>query len=175
MDTTAFHMRNGGTRRFLTTPHFYSEMADEFGEDMFDRVKIFLDSIRNGQYFGSSYTGKILTPERLLRALLDRGHIGPATAIARDYTVAEKTGIIKVQRSSGSSMGFMELGQEDTVRKVLEIVSSGAVEPGRPMTVNHMSDGTGFGSIEQDRAERGKVSGKLAELEDDIMRKLREA
>ena len=69
----------------------------------------------------------------------------------------------------------MELGQEDTVRKVLEVVSSGTMEPGtRRMGTNHLSDGTHFTSIEQGRAELGEVSGELAELEHDIMKRLRE-
>ena len=175
VNKTELNMANGTKRAFLTTPHFYSELGDQFGEDMCDRVKIFLDSIRNGQYFGSRYTGKILDPIILLKALVDRGQIGPATAIATDYYVAEKAGIIRVQRSGIGGRAYMELGQEDTVRKVLEVVSSGIVEPGTPrMNLDDISDGTQFRSIEQGRAELGGVSGELAELEHEIIRKLRE-
>ena len=175
VNRTEIHMANGTKRAFLTTPHFYSDLADEFGEDMCDRVKIFLDSIRNGQYFGSRFTGRILDPDLLLRALLNVGRVGPATAIGTDYMVAEKAGIIRVQRASTGSRAFMELGQEDTVRKVLEVVSSGSMEPGRPpLDANHLSDGTDFKSIEQGRAELGGVSGEQAELEFEIMKNLRE-
>lgn len=175
VNRTEIHMADGTKRAFLTTPHLYSDLADEFGEDMCDRVKIFLDSIRNGQYFGSRSTGKIFDPELLLRALLNTGHVGPATAIGTDYMVAEKAGIIRVQRASAGSRPLMELGQEDTVRKVLEVVSSGSMEPGRPpMDANHLSDGTDFRSIEQGRAELGGVSGEQSELEYEIMKNLRE-
>ena len=175
VNRTELYMADGTKRAFLTTPHFYADLADEFGEDMCDRVKIFLDSIRNGQYFGSRYTGRILDPDRLLRALLNRGQVGPASAISTDYIVAEKAGIIRVQRVSAGSRAYMELGQEDTVRKVLEIVSSGSVEPGAPrMDADHMSGGTLFRSIEQGRAELGGVSGEMAEIEHEIMRVLRE-
>ena len=176
VNRTEIHMANGTKRAFLTTPHFYADLADEFGEDMCDRVKIFLDSIRNGQYFGSPTTGRIFDPQLLLRALLNRGIVGPATAIGTDYMVAEKAGIIRVQRESPRSRPYMELRQEDTVRKVFEVVSSGTVEPGAPrMDASHLSDGTGFSSIEQGRAELGGVSGHLAELEYEIIKKLREA
>ncbi len=176
VNKTELYMADGTKRAFLTTPHFYSDLADEFGEDMCDRVKIFLDSVRNGQYFGSQATGRIFNPEVLLRALLNRGQVGPATAIGTDYMVAEKAGIIRVQRASVGNRAFMELAQEDTVRKVLEVVSSGSVEPGTPhMDANHLSDGTGFRSIEQGRAELGGVSGELAELEYEIIKNLREA
>ena len=172
INRTELYMADGTKRAFLTTPHFYTDLADEFGEDMCDRVKIFLDSIRNGQYFGAQATGKIFDPERLLRALLNRGQVGPATAIKTDYLVAEKAGIIRVSRGNRA---YMTLGQEDTVRKVLEVVSSGSIEPGIPnMSINHLSDGTNFGSIEQGRATQGRVSSQFHELEYEIIRHLRE-
>ena len=175
VNRTELLMAGGDKRTFLTTPHFYADLEDEFGEDMCDRVKIFLDSIRNGQYFGSRSTGRILDPQLLLRALLNRGQVGPATAIGTDYIVAEKAGIIRVQRTSGGNRAFMELRQEDTVRKVLEVVSSGTVEPGtQRMDADHMSDGRLFKSIEQGRAELGGVSGELTEIEYEIMKNLRE-
>lgn len=175
VNKTELSMANGTKRAFLTTPHFYSDLADEFGEDMCDRVKIFLDSIRNGQYYGSQFTGRILDPQLLLRALLDRGRVGPATAIGTDYIVAEKAGIIRVQRASAGSRAYLDLGQEDTVRKVLEIVTSGTVEPATSrMDPNHLSGGRLFSSIEQSRAELGGVSGELAEIEHAIMTNLRE-
>ena len=168
-------MADGTMRAFLTTPHFYADLADEFGEDMCDRVKIFLDSIRNGQYFGFTGTGRIFDPVLLLRALLNRGHVGPATAIGTDYMAAEKAGVIRVQREASSNKANMELSQADTVRKVLEVVSSGSMEPGSPkMGIDHMSDGVGFTSIEQGRAQFGGVSGDLAEIEHEIIKHLRE-
>ena len=142
---------------------------------MCDRVKIFLDSIRNGQYFGSPSTGRIFDPELLLRALINRGRVGPATAIGNDYIVAEKAGIIRVRRATNGNKAYMTLGQDDTVRKVLEIVSSGAIEAQiQPMTLHHISNGKSFKSIEEGRAELGEVSGELAELEHEIINKLRE-
>ncbi len=176
VDRTELYMADRTTRSFLTTPHFYTDLADEFGEDMCDRVKIFLDSIRNGQYFGYQATGRIFDPRRLLRALLNRGSVGRATAIGTDYIAAEKAGIIRVQRESPTDLPYMELRQPDTVQKVYEIVSSGSVEPGaREMNVDHLTSGTDFMSIEQVRGEFGGVSGELAEIEHEIIRNLREA
>ena len=175
VNKTELMMSVGIVRSFLTTPHFYSDLADEFGEDMCDRVKIFLDSIRNGQYFGRSFTGKIRDPQVLLRALIDRGRVGPATAIGTDYIVAEKAGIIRVERESSGSKAYLDLGQADTVRKVLEIVTSGTVEPGTSqMNTNDISGGRSFSSIEQGRAQLGGVSREVAELQHAIMRNLRE-
>ena len=175
VNRTELSMADGTTRSFLTTPHFYADLEDEFGEDMCDRVKIFLDSIRNGQYFGSAATGKILDPQVLLRALLNRGEIGPATAIRTDYIAAEKAGIISVRPMASGGRAVMALRQEDTVRKVLEVVTSGTMEPGRVrMEADHMADGTVFKSIEQRRAEPGGAATRATEIQNDIMKNLRE-
>ena len=175
MNRTELQLANGNARSFLTTPHFYDDLRSEFGEDMCNRVKIFLDSIRNGQYFGERATGKILDPVRLLRVLLNRGRIGPATAIGQDYIVAEKAGIIRVQRAPFENQFYMDLQQHDTVHKVLEIVSTGAIEPsGSSMLPSHISDGTLFKSIEQGRADLGGTSSELTELEHEIINRLRE-
>ena len=175
MNRTELFMSDGTKRSFLTTPHFYTDLVEEYGEYMCDRVKIFLDPIRNGQYFGRQGTGRILDPQLLLSALLNRGQVGPATAIATDYIVAEKAGIIRVQRSSARGRAFLELGQEDTVRKVLEIVSVGTTEPGTPkMSPDHMSGGPLFRSIEQGRADFRERSREVADLEGEILKHLRE-
>ena len=66
--------------------------------------------------------------------------------------VAEKAGIVRVKPGLTQRGATMELIQEDTVRKVLEIVVSGTVEPGTPqMEAHDISDGTLFKSIEQGR------------------------
>ncbi|MFC2070413.1 hypothetical protein ACFLTB_04495 [Chloroflexota bacterium] len=175
IDRTELYVSDGSKRIFLTTPHFYSDLADEFGEDMCDRVKIFLDSIRNGQYFGSVFTGRILDPEVLLRALINRGKIGPASAISTDYIIAEKAGIIKVQRPETGTRAYMEIGQEDTVKKVLEIVSSGDIEPGaQRMKVDDISSGISFNSIEQARMNFDTSQEEMIELENEIIKRLRE-
>ena len=175
LNKTELHMGDGTTQSFLTTTHLYADLSGEFGEDMCDRIKIFLDSIRNGQYFTHPGTGRILDPVRLLNALVNRGEVGPATAIGTDYLVAEKAGIVQVRQESGRALAYMELRQEDVVRKVLEIVSTGITEPGSAkMNVNQMAGGVGFGSIEQSRARLGNRSAEIKEIESEIMKQLRE-
>ncbi len=69
----------------------------------------------------------------------------------------------------------MILGQKDTVQKVLEIVSTGTVMPGSSrLRPGHISGGAQFTSIEQNRAEFGASTGQLAEVELDILTRLRE-
>lgn len=176
INRTQIQMSDGSKRWFLTTPHFYADMGAEFGEDMCDRVKIFLDSIRNGQYFGSAGTGKIVSPEKLLSKLLNVGEIGPCTAIGTDYVTSEQAGIVKVRRSDfRPGQSFLELVQRDTVEKVHDIITTGSLMGSRPMTENDISEGVRFGSIEQLRGERAKVPAPVAEAEREIIQKLRES
>src|SRR5262249_46494909 len=56
LNRTQIQMANGSMRSFLTSPHFFADLDSEFGEDICDRVKIFLDSTRNGQHFASPGT-----------------------------------------------------------------------------------------------------------------------
>jgi hypothetical protein len=176
INRTDIQMTAVASRAFLTSPHFYGDLAEEHGEDMFDRVKIFLDSIRNGQHFGDPWTGRIVAPEALLSKLVNTGEIGPCTAIGRDYVMSEKAGIVRVRRAgSGSSQHYMEVIHKDTVAKVLEVVTAGSmVKAPNPMEASHVMDGNRFRSIEEYRAERGQVPERVAEAERAVVLSLRE-
>ena len=176
LNKTEIQMADGTFRTFLTSPHFYADLETEFGEDMCDRVKIFLDSTRNGQHFGHSSTGRILDPDQLLRRLLNTGVIGPCTAIGTDWVTSERAGIVRIRRlDTTSSRCYMELVQKDTVSKVHQVVTKGTMQVDQPsMQASHVSDGRRFRSIEQVRAEAGELPGNLAEAERAIILKLRE-
>lgn len=176
INRTQTQMSDGSKRWFLTTPHFYADMGAEFGEDMCDRVKIFLDSIRNGQHFGSAGTGKIVSPGKLVSKLLNAGEIGPCTAIGTDYVTSEQAGIVKVRRSKfRSGQSFLELVQRDTVEKVHDIITTGSLIGSCPMTESDISEGVRFGSIEQLRGEKAQMPAPVAEAEREIIQKLRES
>jgi len=176
LNKTDIDMADGTRRPFLTSPHFYADLEEEFGEDMCDRVKIFLDSIRNGQHYGHPRTGRIFSPDLILRKLLNVGELGPCTAIGTDYVTSEKAGIIRVRREDISSgKCFMELVQKDTVTKVHEVVTTGIISPVTEMQPSHVREGVRFYSVEQVRAEAGDVPPNIAEAERAIILKLRES
>ena len=160
---------------FLTTPHFFAEIASEHGEDVCDRVKVFLDSIRNGQHYGRLGTGRIFNPSLLLHKLLDAGEIGPCSAIGTDYVVAEKEGIVKVQRStSRPGQSVMHLVQKDTVQKTYEIVSRTFVSAGEIMRAQDLKDERSFVSDEQIRVKLADLPGPMQEAERAIILAIRE-
>jgi hypothetical protein len=168
-------MADGSTRVFLTSPHFFSDLEDEVGEDACDRVKIFLDSTRNGQHYGHPWTGRIADPDALLRKLLNTGMVGPCTAIGTDWVTSEKAGIIRVRREDTSTgKSYMELLQRDTVEKVHQLITTGTVAPAGGMEAAHIREGLSFHSIEETRAEAGDVPEPIAEAERAIILRLRE-
>lgn len=177
LNRTEIHMADGTHRRFLTSPHFYAELEAEFGGDMCDRVKIFLDSTRNGQHFGRLATGRILDPDLLLSKLINTGTIGPCSAIGTDWVTSEIAGIVRVNREDPSrGLCYMELVQEDTVLKVHDIVTKGIIEPRHSeMKDSDIREGSQFHSIEQLRPETGKLPDDLAEAEGAILTKLKES
>ena len=176
LNRTRIQMADGADRFFLTTPHFYADMGAEFGEDMCDRVKIFLDSIRNGQHFGRTHTGRILSPDILLSRLLNAGEIGPCTAIGTDYITSERAGIVKVRRSElKPSQSFLQLVQPDTVSKVHDIITTGSLTSNVQMTESDVREGVRFASIEQLRGQPTNLPAPVAEAERAIMQKLRES
>ena len=176
LNRTQIQMADGVQRFFLTTPHFYADMGTEFGNDMCDRVKIFLDSIRNGQHFGHSRTGRLLSPDVLLSKLLNAGEIGPCTAIGTDYVTSERAGIVKVRRSEAKPrQSVLELVQRDTVSKVHDIITTGSLTNSVQMAESDVREGVRFASIEQLRGDDADLPVPVAEAERAIMQKLRES
>lgn len=173
---TKIQMADGTTRAFLTSPHFFTDLESEYGEDTCDRVKIFLDSTRNGQHFGSPWTGRISNPDALLHKLLNTGIIGPCTAIGTDWVTSERAGIIRVERQDVKARNcYMKLVQKDVVAKVHELVTTGTVAPAaNAMEASHIREGQEFRSIEETRVEAGEVPEPVAEAERAIMLTLRE-
>ncbi len=175
LNRTTILMADGTSRPFLTSPHFFSDLEDEGGEDACDRVKIFLDSTRNGQHYGHPWTGRIADPDALLRKLLNTGIIGPCTAIGTDWVTSEKAGIIRISRENVKpGQSYMHLVQRDTVRRVHELIATGGIAPAGGMEASHVRDGLSFHSIEEARIEAGEVPEPIAEAERAIILRLRE-
>jgi hypothetical protein len=175
LDQTQITSADGQTREFLTTPHIYGELAVTQGKDVCDRIRLFLDSIRHGEYFGDWYTGKITDPARLLSKLIDKHQIGPCTAIGRDYQLVEKAGIVNVKPSTSKSGQFvMELVQKDTVQLVRDIVIQKSPALSAAPARSGMCSQSDFVSSEATRAKIGDRPERIREAEHEMLRQLRE-
>jgi hypothetical protein len=178
LDRTAILSNEGGTTSFLTTPHLFGELAATHGKDVCDRIRLFLDSIRHGQYYGQWFTGRIQDPVKLLGKLVDTGEIGPCTAIGQDYVLVEKAGIVTVRPSSAKPNQFiMELVQKDTVTLIRDILTKTDHPPDMNVGLHSGSPGQDrFVSSEQARGVMGigKLPEPMRRAEAEMIRKLRE-
>jgi hypothetical protein len=176
LERTKIRTLSNADRCFLVTPHFYADVASEHGEDYCDRVKIFLDSIRNGQHYGNPVTGRITDPDRLLEVLLDRGWVGPVQAIGTGYILPEKAGIVRVEPDETNSSKYrLHLVQTDTVKTVRQIIRTGSSDPGLvEMNAARLQGGTDFSASETLRARLGELPAQVAEAEAELIRVLRE-
>jgi hypothetical protein len=130
IDVTAIKTRDGVTKEFATTPRIWGTLGQDVLEDadIFDDVKLFLNSIRYGEVYGKRNTGKILDPIRLLTVLLEKGEIGPATAIGKDYPLVEQAGIVSIETSPGG-LYIMHPRKRDVIETVVDILEYGSALP----------------------------------------------
>jgi len=178
LDKTQIITRDGQVEAYLTTPHLYGELAANHGKDVCDRIRLFLDSVRHGQFFGECYTGRIQNPVVLLDALLSRGTIGPCTAIGRDYILVEKAGIVNtVESKNRPGRFFMKYVQDDTIKMVRDILEKPLhagtlhIEPQVNSAIHDR-----FMSAEETRitTSMGHLPAPMKEAEESIMKALRE-
>ena len=130
IDVTAIKTREGVTKEFATTPRIWGTLGHDTLEDadIFDDVKLFLNSIRYGEVYGRRSTGRIMDPIRLLTVLLEKGEIGPATAIGKDYPLVEQAGIVSVE-TTASGLYVMRPRKRDVIETVVDILEHGSALP----------------------------------------------
>ncbi len=175
VDRTVITVAEGEQNSFITTPHLYGELAATQGKDVCDRIRLFLDSIRHGQHYGKWYTGRIVDPAALLGKLVDKGQIGPCTAIGQDYQLVERAGIVNVKPSTIRKGQFvMKVVQEDTIELVRDIVSQTNWGGGSTSIRTHACGQNNFISSEETRAKLGVPPRRVLEAEHEMLRNLRE-
>jgi len=123
------YTKSGDAKLFIATPHIIGEdFKGVLGFDLMNEIKIFTASIIYGHKFSPDY--KIRDPRILLERLLERGKIGPATPIGRDYPLLEKLGIIKVEEAANYKNRFYMILNKDkdyVVKGALNILSKQSI------------------------------------------------
>jgi hypothetical protein len=121
---------------FPTTPHVWGAFgagAGSLGKDLVDDAKLFLNSLRYGQFYSDPSRGKIKSPEWIVNALLRDGAIGvrtPATAIGEDYPLALSRGIVNIVESKIYPGRYsMELLKGDVVEAVGDVLEHQTLLP----------------------------------------------
>lgn len=120
-------------REFPTIPHLWGvfetdKNKTEFDQDLVDDAKLFLNSVRYGQFYSPSGRGRINDPIVLVDKLISRGEVGPATAIGSDYPLPLSRGIVSIVESRIRPGRFhMQLRKKDVAQSVLEILEQGTI------------------------------------------------
>ncbi|PZT52012.1 hypothetical protein [Paenibacillus silvae] len=132
IDSSRIVTSRGKTKQdFVTAPYIWGALgANELSSDVLDDAKLFLNCLRFGQLFSQSNRGRINDPSVLINALLEKGTVGPATAIGEDYPMPLARGIVSVVESRlQPGRYFMELKKEDVVQTVYEVLDTKGVLP----------------------------------------------
>lgn len=122
---------------FPTAPNVWGVLTKtsgpELSQDLIDDSKLFVNSLRYGEYYSTRNRGKIKNPYWIVNALLRDGAIGtqkPATAIGEDYPLAWSRGIINVVESRIYPGRYsMELLKPDVASAVRDVLTSQKVLP----------------------------------------------
>ena len=170
----------GQERAFGFSPALDGHPGAAAGDIANDR-KLFTAHILFGHRYGFPGTGRILDPVVLVRALLSRGTVGPASAISTDYPSLEARGIVAVEPVAGTRMANLRLVRRDVAEdslRLLEQALGGGAAPSAlsPRSIESLwVPGVRIVSPERDRAELPEIApGAEAELMRSLVEELRE-
>lgn len=164
----------GGEKVFAFPP----DLDRRFGLERSDAAhqrKLFVAHMLNGHLYGSPQTGRIDDPVRLTKALIGKGRVGPATAIAREYPLLESAGIVRTTAASGG-MRFLELVKPEVAEDSLQLLEQALSEEGTyagPQSSIWMPGQFSFSGPEADRLGLQTDAGN-AEVLDAAVLRLRE-
>lgn len=116
--------------------------------------KLFVAHILFGHEHADPWHGRIDNPTILVRALLNRGQVGPATSIATDYALLEAQGVVQVEEIEGTDRAILRLLKREIVEAGLDWLNAGLgsmTGRGSESTRLHQTPGT-FVKPEIDRA-----------------------
>jgi hypothetical protein len=123
----------GAKQHFAFSSALERQFAARGLTDALHERKLFVAHILFGHYFGFPGTGRIKDPLVLVRAFINRGVVGPASAITTDYPLLETHGIVTVRPSpQHPHRSYLHIVKDDVVRESLELLEAslgGGAEP----------------------------------------------
>ena len=122
IDSTRVLTQGGSARSFAFSPALERQL--HYGAtDVAHERKLFVAHILYGHRYEMWGRGRIEHPLALVRALLNRGAVGPTTSIREDYPLLEAQGIVSVDvRPDGRA--FLHLVKSDVAEDSLELLQA---------------------------------------------------
>lgn len=179
IDLSGIQVKGGAVaKEFPTSPAAWGIFSSIDGgaglsQDLIDDSKLLLNSLRYGEHFSRPSRGQIFSPAVLIGALIDRGEVGPATAIGEDYPLPLVRGIVNiVQSRQYPSRYYMELRKRDVAEAVRDVLEQNVIVPQGDVPLESLERPSEFHSPEQLRAKR-QLPKELIEARDQLVFTLR--
>ena len=180
VDISGVQVKGGvANREFPTAPHIWGALSKASGgptlsADLIDDSKLLLNSLRYGEFYSSSSRGRINDPAVLVNALIQRGQVGPATAIGEDYPLPLARGIVSIAESRiFPGRYFMELRKQDIAEAVKDILEQNTILPAGDVRTTEILERPGaFRSPEEVRLKK-ELPRELESIRDSLAFDLR--
>jgi hypothetical protein len=172
----ATHVRAGSIDRgFAFSPGLEHQVGGGLTDATHER-KAFVAHILNGHRYGNPWTGRIDFPIALVRALINKGSVGPTTAARTDYGLLEGAGIVRAEEVGGGK-ATLHLVKRDVAEDSLELLRL-ALEDDHSKGADSVDalwiPGTALTSPERDRQQVPAPAGDERELIQSTVEELRE-
>lgn len=171
----ATRVRSGSQdRAFGFPPTLETEVGAGLTDATHER-KLFVAHILNGHRYGHPGTGRINHPLALVRALINKGAVGPTTAARRDYGLLEAAGIVRAEEAGGGQ-AMLYLVKDDVARESFDLLEL-ALEDDPSKTADSVEKlripGTALMTPEQDRRTLQEPVGDEREVVQSAVERLR--
>jgi len=167
--------RRGVQKEFCFTPRMWGSLGSRVVPDIYDDVKLFLSCVSFGRHYSS--ISRIKYPIELVEALIQRGKVGPATAIGTDFILLEKHGIVEVKKDPHYIGRYnMYLVKDDVAKTALEILKHERVvglERSHEINIDGLCQTGEFINPEQDKIRLGKLSLASTRAQERLIKVLR--
>jgi len=157
---------------YVSRPASFSKYGNSMIEDALDLAKAFSASLAYGMTRSEYGRGKISMINALMRKLIRKEWVGPATAIGQDYQILETRRVIELKHDSGS-MYYMRLLKPEIGEIALAALTTGVASELAATKLSGASI-TKFEGPEQNRFAARKTQIKASKKEtQDILDALR--
>jgi hypothetical protein len=179
IDISGIQLKSGTTQReFPTAPDIWGVFGhgeNGLSRDLIDDSKLLLNSLRYGELYSPPGRGRINSPAVLVSALINRGEVGPATAIGEDYPLPLARGIVSITESRlQRGRFFMELRKTDVAESVRDVLEQNVILPAGTMpTPEVMQKGGGVFQPPDHTRMRRQLPSELLEARDSLAFELR--
>lgn len=169
--------RGTGQQTYVFSPVLESEDDKLQTTEVLHHRKLFVAHILYGHEKAIAGRGRIFDPAVLVRSLLRRGSVGPASNIASDYHLLEANGIVSVRPASEApDRAYLEVVKREIIEGGLGWLeaSRGGGEGGTEADLSVLKPPTHWSTPEADRAHQPDTGAAIEIAESAILR-LREA